>query len=333
MADKKFYVGVDLGGTSMRAGVVNEKGRVLALEKRKTQPRGAHLIRGNAKATVERLAETIERAVKDADLKMRDLGAIGVAIPGMVDFEGGIVRLAPNLGSSWKSFPFVKTLRSYLGKKTYLFNDVRAGAVGEHSFGAGRGVRDMVAIFVGTGIGGGIILNGELRAGFRGCAGEIGHTVIAADNDVIGITGQAGTVEPLAARSGMERMIEQAVQSGQSSIVPDLMHSLGQGRLTSSVIAEALQLDDVLMKEVLARAQYYLGILAANLVNILDPEMVVFGGGVTERFGARFIKPIQETAIKNFIQKHNARLVKFVPAALKDNSGVVGAAVLARWQG
>jgi len=333
MAAREIFVGVDLGGTSMRAGVVTKKGKVLALEKRKTHPRGAHPIRGNARATVERLAVTVERAVKDAGLKMRNIGGIGVAVPGVVDFEEGVVRLAPNLGSSWKNFEFVKVLQKYLGRKVYLFNDVRAGAVGEHTFGAGRGVQDMVAIFVGTGIGGGIILNGELRTGFRGCAGEIGHTVIAADNDIVGITGQPGTAEPLAARSGMERMIEKAVQNGQSSVVPGLIHSLGQGRLTSSVIAEALSLDDALMKEVLARAQYYLGILAANLVNILDPEIVVFGGGVTERLGARFIKPIHETAIKNYIQKQNARLVKFVPAALKDNSGVVGAAVLARWEG
>ncbi len=333
MAEKNFYVGVDLGGTSMRAGVVNKKGRVVALEKRKTQPRGAHLIRGNATATVERLAETIERAVKDADLKLRDIGGIGVAIPGVVDFDEGVVRLAPNLGSSWKNFPFVNTLQKHLGKKVYLFNDVRAGAVGEHTFGAGKGVRDMIAIFVGTGIGGGIILNGELRTGFRGCAGEVGHTVVAADNDVIGITGQTGTVEPLAARSGMERMIENEIKNGRSSVVPELMQSLGQGRLTSSVIAESLQRKDILMNEVLARAQYYLGILTANLVNILDPEMIVFGGGVTERLGSRFIKPIQQTALKNFIQKQNAHWVKFVPAALKDNSGVVGAAVLARWQG
>lgn len=324
MAKKRWFVGVDLGGTSMRAGVVSAKGKLRALEKRKTQP-----VNG-AMATVERLADAILTAVKDADLKLRNIGGIGVAIPGVVDFNEGIVRLAPNLGSSWKNFPFVKNLQSMLDRKVYLFNDVRAGAVGEHTFGAGRGVKDMVAIFVGTGIGGGIVLDGELRIGFRGCAGEIGHTVVAADNAVIGITGQPGTVEPLAARMGMERMIHEAIQDGRGSIVPELMAELGKGRLTSSVIAEALHRDDALMKEVLARAQHYLGLLAANLVNILDPEIVVFGGGVTERLGMKFIKPIHDTAMKNFIQKQNARLVKFVPAALKDNSGIIGAAVLAR---
>jgi len=330
MADKSPFVGVDLGGTSMRAGVVSKKGKVLALEKRKTQPRGINLIRGNAKATVERLAETIQRAVKNADLKMRDIGGIGVAIPGVVDIDAGIVRVAPNLGSSWKDFPFVKHLQNILEPKAYLFNDVRAGAIGEHTHGAGKDVNDMVAIFVGTGIGGGLVLNGELCIGFRGGAGEIGHTVVAADNQVIGITGQPGTVEPLASRTGMERMIREAVAQGRNSVVPELIDTIGQGRLTSSVIVEALKRNDLVMQEALERAQHYLGILAANLVNILDPQMIVFGGGVTERLGMKFIKPIREVAVKNFIQKQNARLVKFVPAALKDNSGVVGAAVLAR---
>ena len=330
MADKAFFVGVDLGGTSMRAGVVNRKGEVVALEKRKSQPRDTDAVRGNARATVDRLAQTIERAAREADLRLRDLGGIGVAVPGVVDFEQGIVRLAPNLGSTWTNFPFARHLRALLGRKIYLFNDVRAGAVGEHTFGAGRGIKDMVAIFVGTGIGGGIILDGELRTGFRGCAGEIGHTVIAADNDVIGITGQPGTVEPLTSRGGMQRMLEDAMKAGRSSVIPELIQSVGHGRLTSSVIVEALKRDDALMQEVLAKAQHYLGLLAANLVNILDPEMVVFGGGVTERMGMRFIRPIHETALKNFIQKQRARQVKFAPAALKDHSGVVGAAVLAR---
>ncbi len=334
MADKdSLFVGVDLGGTSMRAGVVNKKGKVLALEKRKTQPRGVDLIRGNAKATVERLTETIQRAVRNAKVRMRDIGGIGVAIPGVVDIDAGIVRLAPNLGSSWKNFRFVEHLQSLLERDVYLFNDVRAGAIGEHTHGAGKGVKDMIAIFVGTGIGGGLVLNGDLRIGFRGGAGEIGHTVVAADNQVIGITGQPGTVEPLASRTGMERMIRDAVAQGHSSVVPELIETIGQGRLTSSVIIEALRRGDSVMHETLARAQHYLGILAANLVNILDPQMIVFGGGVTERLGMKFITPIREVAMKNFIQKQNARLVKFVAAELKDNSGVVGAAVLARREG
>jgi glucokinase len=202
--------------------------------------------------------------------------------------------------------------------------------MGEFTHGAGKDVQDMIAIFVGTGIGGGIILNGELRGGFRGGAGEIGHTVVAADNGIVGKTGQPGTVEPLASRTGMERLVRELVAKGRQSVVPGLIQSVGGGRLTSSVIYEALKQDDAVMKEALAVAQTTLGLLAANMINTLDPEMIVFGGGVTERGGNQFVAPIRKVAYANLINKTNARAVKIVPAALKDASGVVGAAVLAR---
>src|SRR3990167_7810789 len=163
----------------------------------------------------------------------------------------------------------------------------------------------MVAIFVGTGIGGGIILNGELRIGFRGGAGEVGHTVIAADNGIVGKTGQPGTVEPIASRTGMERMVRELTAQGRQSVAPGLMQSIGGGRLTSGVIYEALKQDDAVMKEVLATAQRTLGLLAANVINTLDPEMIVFGGGGTERGGGRVVAPVREGADGKVIKKHN----------------------------
>lgn len=321
---KKYFVGVDLGGTSMRAGVVAKDGTLLALEKRKTKPE-----LGGAKV-VERLAETIERALEAAGAKPRDIGGIGVGVPGPVDTERGVVRVAVNLGRDWNNLPLADKLKDRLGYPTYVDNDVRVGATGEFTHGAGRDVQDMVAVFVGTGIGGGIILGGELRGGFRGGAGEVGHTVVAADNGIVGKTGQPGTVEPLASRTGMERMVRELVAQGRKSAVPELIQSVGGGRLTSSAIYEALRQNDAVMKEVLAEAQRILGLLAANIVNTIDPQMIVFGGGVTERLGDRFVAPIRKVAYANLINKQNARLVKIVPAALKDASGVVGAAVLAR---
>jgi glucokinase len=321
---KKLYIGVDLGGTSMRAGVVAKDGTVLGLAKRKTQPELG------GEGVLERLVKTIKDVTKEADVKMKAIGGIGVGVPGPVDTKKGVVRLAVNLGKDWTNMPLADKLGEALGIPAYIDNDVRVGAIGEFEHGAGRDVNDMVAVFVGTGIGGGIILNGELRGGFRGGAGEVGHTVVAADNGIIGKTGQPGTVEPLASRTGMERMIKEMVAAGRKSVVPELIETVGKGRLTSSVIAEALKKNDKVMAEALAAAQGTLGLLAANLVNILDPEMVVIGGGVTERLGEKFIAPIRKVAYANFINKQNAKLVKIVPAALKDASGVVGAAVLAR---
>ena len=321
---KKLFIGVDLGGTSMRAGVVAKDGTLLGMAKRKTHPELG------SDGVFERLVKTIKDATKEAEVKMKAVGGIGVGVPGPVDTERGVVRLAVNLGKDWTNMPLADKLGEALGVPAYIDNDVRVGAIGEFEHGAGRDVQDMVAVFVGTGIGGGIILNGELRGGFRGGAGEVGHTVVAADNGIVGKTGQPGTVEPLASRTGMERMIKEMVAAGRKSVVPELIESVGQGRLTSSVIVEALKQNDKVMAEALAAAQRTLGLLAANLVNVLDPEMIVFGGGVTERLGEKFIAPIRKVAYANFINKQNAKLVKIVPAALKDASGVVGAAVLAR---
>ncbi len=321
---KKLYIGVDLGGTSMRAGVLSNDGELLSMEKRKTHPELG------AKGVMGRLIETIERAAKDAGARTKDISGIGIGVPGPVDTKKGVVRVAVNLGKDWTNFPLAAKLEDELGVPVYVDNDVRVGAIGEFTHGAGQDVTDMVAVFVGTGIGGGIILNGHLRGGFRGGAGEVGHTVVAADNGILGKTGQPGTVEPLASRTGMERMVRDAVADGRKSIVPELIETVGGGRLTSSVIYEALKKNDAVMKEALGAAQRTLGLLAANLVNILDPEMIVIGGGVTERLGEKFVAPIRQVAYANFINKQNARAVKIVPAALKDASGVVGAAVLAR---
>jgi len=318
------YIGVDLGGTSLRAGVVAADGTLLALEKRKTR---AEL---GASGVLERLTEAIHRALKQADLRPREVGGIGVGIPGPIDTERGVVLLAVNLGPDWTNLPLGDELKARLGLPVMLDNDVRVGALGEHTHGAGQGLDDMVAVFVGTGIGGGLVLGGELRTGWRGSAGEVGHSVIAGDNGILGKTGQPGTVEPLGSRTGMARQVRELVAQGRASVVPELITSVGGGHLTSSVIYQALRQKDAVMEEVLGVAQHALGLLAGNLINILDPQMIVFGGGVTERLGSRFIAPIRQLAYANAINKHNVRSVRIVPAGLKDASGVVGAAVLAR---
>jgi glucokinase len=320
----KLFIGVDLGGTSMRAAAVSKDGSFGTLEKRKTHPELG------VTGIFERLVKTVQGAAKTAGVSMREIGGIGVGVPGPVDTEHGVVRLAVNLGPDWANMPLANRLEKALGVPAYIDNDVRVGAIGESMHGAGRNVKDMVAVFVGTGIGGGIILGGVLRGGFRGGAGEVGHTVVSADNGIVGKTGEPGTVEPLASRTGMERMVREMVARGRKSVVPELIETVGAGRLTSSVIYEALLQKDEVMAEAMAVAQRILGLLSANIVNTLDPEMIVFGGGVTERLGDGFVAPIRETAYANFINKESATRVKIVPAALKDASGVVGAAVLAR---
>jgi glucokinase len=321
---RKPFIGVDLGGTSMRAALVEHDGTVLAFAKRKTHPELG------AAGVVARLAETIEKAIQLGHLHRKDVGGIGVGVPGPVDSKRGVVRVAVNLGKDWTNLPLADELQKRVGLPVYIDNDVRVGALGEFTHGSGQGLSDMVAIFVGTGVGGGLVLDGELRSGWRGSAGEVGHTVVADGNGIIGKTGQPGTVEPLASRTGMERMVQELVAQGRETVIPELMKSVGGGRLTSSVMYQALRQNDAVMAEVMAVAQHNLGLLTGNLINILDPQMVVFGGGVTARLGERFMVPIRRVAYANLVNKQNARQVRIVAGALKDDSGVVGAAVLAR---
>ncbi|MBL8094467.1 MAG: ROK family protein [Anaerolineales bacterium] len=324
MAKKPYFIGVDFGGTSIRAGVVDKDGNVIGFEKRKTQ---AEL---GTDVVFERLAVAIERAMRAADVKARQVGGIGIGVPGPVDQERGVVRVLVNLGKGWTNYPLVDRLERRLGLPAWLENDVRVGALGEYHHGAGQGLSDMVAIFVGTGIGGGIILNGELRTGFRGGAGEVGHTCVNGDDGVIDVTGQTGTVEGIAGRAGLERQIREAIAAGQTSVVPDLMQTVGAGRLTSRVVVEALKQGDAPMQSALAAAQRALGRCAGNVMNIIDPEMIVFGGGVTERLGDKFVAPIRKFAQEHYVARSEARRIKIVPGQLKDLAGVVGASVAAR---
>jgi glucokinase len=201
--------------------------------------------------------------------------------------------------------------------------------VGEHVLGAGRGSKDLVGIFVGTGIGGGIILGGQLYEGFRGAAAEIGHMVIEKDGPLCGC-GKRGCVEALASRTAMERQVRAAVRAGAKTVIMTIMKERGRTRMTSSVIARALRKRDPLMRRVLSGAESYLGILVANLVNVLDPECVVIGGGIAERLGEAFVGPIRKTAYRYFMRQDGRERIRIVPGVLGDNAGALGAAALAR---
>src|SRR5208283_1057276 len=190
---------------------------------------------------------------------------------GAVDPVGGVVRHAPNLG--WKKVALGARLETLLKVPVFVENDVNVGVLGEHELGAGRGAQELVGIFVGTGIGGGIVTGGQLYQGARGAAGEVGHIVVEINGPLCGC-GNRGCAEALASRTAMERDVRAAIRQGEKSIVLRLMRERGRERMTSSIIQRALKERDPVMAKVMKRAQFYLGILVANLVNVLDPEYV-----------------------------------------------------------
>lgn len=321
--NRKIVVGVDLGGTNCLAGTVDPDGKVLGESKSRTKAEA------DADAVVQDMSDAVLVAIKRAGLKKKDILGVGVGVPGPVDPRTCIVARCPNLGPSWDNFPLAEKLSAFLDLPVTVDNDVNVGAVGEHIYGAGRGARDMLAIFVGTGIGGGLVLNGKLRTGFRNSAGEVGHMVILTDGPLCGC-GERGHAEALASRTAIERYIQEALDQGKSSIITHLMTQTGRTIMSAGVIGDAYDAGDAVVVEAVRRAQYYLGILISACVNLLDPEMVVVGGGVLERMGDPYLDPVRKVAEQHYINKTDIDHVRIVRAALGDHSGVLGAAVLAR---
>jgi len=315
------YVGVDLGGTSLRALAVDDENKILGIKKVRT------LRTGGPGRLIHRIATLVESTLRDAGVSRSQVRAVSVGAPGPIDRARGIVEEAPNLG--WKRVPLRSELRQLLRVPVFVENDVNVGLVGEHALGAGRGAKNLVGIFVGTGIGGALILDGKLYEGSRGGAGEIGHTVLMVDGPLCGC-GRRGCAEALASRTAMERDVRAAIKTGRKSIVLKIMKKKRKERMTSSIIAAALKKNDPVMREVMSRAEFHLGILASNAVNLLDPECVVFGGGIAERLKDSFVDPIRETAFEYFLRPSDRDRVRIVPGRLGDNAGALGAIVLAK---
>jgi glucokinase len=315
-----YVVGMDLGGTKILAAAVNAEGQILAEAKRATKATEG------PDAVIERMARTARKAARQAGIDWSAIVGVGVGAPGPIDPESGMVYNPPNL-PGWDEVALGPRLSEALGVPVHLENDVNLGTLGEYALGAGRDTKDMVGIFVGTGVGGGLILDGELRSGFRHAAGEVGHMIVFADGPVCGC-GKRGCLESVASRTAIERDIRLGIAAGRKSVVGKLVRQ--KGRLTSGVIGRALRKGDPLTVEVIRRAQWYLGLLTASIVNLIDPEMIVFGGGVVEALGKGFLAPIRVTARQYYIQQAGADRVRIVAAQLGDHAGVLGGAVLAR---
>lgn len=314
-----YRLGIDMGGTKILAAVVDANGNIVGVGKKKTK---AEI---GPDGVIKRIIDTTAEALAAAKLTMKNISGVGIGAPGPVDYETGVVYSAANL-SGWEDVPLGARLKKEWDVPVWVENDANMGALGEFAHGAGRGCRHMLGVWVGTGVGGGVIIDGKLHRGARYGAGEIGHMVALPHGPLCGC-GKQGCVEALASRTAIERFVRIGLAEGKSPLVADLL-AAGNDRFTSSIIADAVAANDPLMLEVIGQAQFYLGLMTANLVNALDPEMVIFGGGVVEALGDAFLQPIRDTAVSYYLQQRNADKVRIVPATLGDNAGVLGGAAL-----
>ena len=307
------WIGIDLGGTKVY-GIVLHGEKIKKDAKRKTPTEG-----GPA-AVVDTIAGVI------ADLGGTEgIKGVGVGAPGPVDHEAGVVRQAPNL-AGWQdsNVPLGDLVSKALGGvPVFVENDANVGTLAEHRRGAGRGVSDVLGVWVGTGIGGGLILDGDLRRGPTGYAGEIGHTVVMQGGRMCGC-GHLGHLEAYAGRASLEREARAPAAGEQRNMLVDLA---GDGRMTSKIWADALEARDPVALELIDGAVGALGVAAANAVTLLDLDMMIVGGGLADRLGPTFVGRIEQSA-REQIFAHGSQ-ARVVPAALGDQSGALGAALMA----
>lgn len=311
-------VGVDLGGTNVYA-VVLDSGTTIGSAKHQTPgDRGRE-------GVLDAITTTTLAALDAAGMGADQVAAIGVGSPGVV--SQGTVGGAANLAGFEKRFALDVALASRLGHPVRVVNDVTAAAVGEHLLGSGVGARNLLTVFVGTGIGGGLILDGRVFEGSHGGAGEFGHTVVR-EGGARCPCGRRGCVEAYAGRRAMEIRARASLATGTPTMLFDIMQQRGKQRATSAVFREARDRGDAVVLDLLHDAETALGVGIANTVNMLDLDVVVLGGGLADKLGRAFLERV-DAAMRPQLFLDPPR-VRLVAASLGDASGAIGAALLAR---
>lgn len=311
-------VGVDLGGTNVATVVLDDDDQVVGRSKLRTPTSG------DRTTVVDVVVASVHAALEDGGAPLGAVTGIGVGTPGVV--IDGTVGGAANVPGFAARFSLRELLTEQLAAPVRIANDVTAAAVGEHRRGAGRGTTDLLCVFVGTGVGGGLVLDGQPYEGGGG-AGEFGHLIVRQGGEVCPC-GRRGCVEAYAGRRAMTLAAERARADGRPTILFDVMAEKGKARATSGTFREALARGDALVADLLDDAVAALGAGIASAVNLLDVDLVVLGGGMADKLGADFRRRV-DAAMTPLLFLQPAR-VRLVAAELGDDGGAIGAALLGR---
>jgi glucokinase len=315
---KDLFLGIDLGGTKIIAGVVDDAGQVVARRYRTTEAQEGPT------AVLDRMLEaTNDLLAGDAVDRSKIIG-VGVAAPGPIDTKSGVVTAPPNL-PGWQDVPLAELIQDRLSLPTSLENDANAAALAEHRFGAGRGAQHLVYVTASTGIGGGFVLDDRLYHGATGAAAEVGHMTILPQGPLCGC-GNRGCLEALASGSAIAREARERVDRRVPTLIADLAQA-DSDSISAKMVAEAADLGDADANEILNQAMIYLGVGMANLVNLFNPRVLVIGGGLT-KMGPRLFEPVRRIVdLRAFPAAASA--VEIKQAELGENVGLLGAAAVA----
>lgn len=310
---ENVYVGMDLGGTTIKVGLCSESGVLLHTYE------GPTGVAEGPETVIANMAEYVRRVVEESPYAWEQLAGVGAGVAGFTNVRDGIIVMAPNIGL--KDVPIRAILEERLGKPVKIDNDANVAALGEAWSGAGAGVENCVCYTLGTGVGGGIIINGRIYQGSAGMAGEIGHIDVVPDLEAIQCgCGKTGCLETVSSATGIIRMAKEAVERGERTFIADATE------ITAKTVFDAAKAGDEVALRIVKRAAFYLGKSMATVAAVLNPQSFIIGGGVSKA-GDILFNPIRET----FAQLTPAPLqggVQIVPAMLGNDAGMIGAAGL-----
>ena len=318
VVNMKHYLGIDIGGTNISAGVVDESYAMLSKEKVKTL---------NERPYSDVLSDIIKAAnaaVHAAGITFDEVECVGVGCPGTCNRETGCVEYANNL--HWENVPLAADLEKALGKRTYFDNDANVAAYGEYLAGAANGAKNAVVITLGTGVGAGIIINGEIYSGSNFAGAEIGHTVIVFDGAQCSC-GRKGCFEAYSSATGLIRMTKEAVVRNPSSLIKELAEA--DGKYSARTAFNAAKLHDETGIEVVDSYIKHLACGIANTINVFQPDILCIGGGVCNE-GDNLLLPLKKLVAENIYSKNSTKNTEIVICSLGNNAGIIGAAMLGK---
>ena len=278
---ESYNICLDVGGTKVLGAIFNEKDQIIYRLKKRSKSSG------EGSADVEKvIISVVNEMIAESGIDKKKLNAVASCAPGVIDQEKGIVLFTPNL--PWRNYNMAASMRKEFGVPFYVGNDVNLGVLGEYHFGAGKGYKNIVGFFVGTGMGGGLILNGKLFTGHQFKAAEYGHMILDPEGPLCNC-GQRGCLEAFSSKQGMTAYMRQQISRGRESVMAE---AIADGVFRSKKLVRALEAGDQVAMEAVARACHWLAIATGNLINTISPDLVLYGGGVIEAMGDVFLKKI-----------------------------------------
>ena len=310
---KKYNICLDIGGTKILGVIFDQDKNIVYRIKKKTKKDG------DSSENVENvIISVVEEMLEGSGIDKKDVSAIAAGAPGVIDQAKGVILFSPNL--PWRNYDIKSALEKKFGVPFHIGNDVNVGVLGEYKYGAARGYKDVVGFFVGTGMGGGMILNGELYSGHQFKGAECGHMILEPEGPLCGC-GQRGCLEALSSKQGMSSYIRQQAARGRETVMAE---RVTEGVFKSKYLKKALKKGDEVTVEAVDRACHYLAIATGNMINTISPEVVIYGGGVIEAAGDVFLEKILKE-VDRYCLPSIRDTVELKVAELGDDSVIYGA--------